>query len=97
MRITRRPQNARPDTPVSVQVYPLRRATRVALQRWLQVRRLLMTEVTGGADWLWVSVRGNHGGVVAEGVEPEQVPPIASDANSRRFANRRGQRRLPAC
>ncbi|WP_431776516.1 hypothetical protein [Streptomyces cucumeris] len=73
-RITRRPQNARPNTPVSVEVYPLRRATRAALQRWLQVRRLLMTEVTGGADWLWVSVRGNHGGVVADDVEPEYRP-----------------------
>lgn len=74
VRITRRPQNRRPDTPVSVEVYPLRRATRAALKRWLQVRRLLMTEVTGGADWLWVSVRGNHGGVVAPGVEPEYRP-----------------------
>ncbi|MGW1226584.1 tyrosine-type recombinase/integrase [Streptomyces sp. NPDC002530] len=74
VRITRRPQNARPNTPVSVEVYPLRRATRAALQRWLQVRRLLMTEVTGGADWLWVSVRGNHGGVVAEDAEPEYRP-----------------------
>lgn len=26
-----------------------------------------MTEVTGGTDWVWVSVRGNHGGVVAPG------------------------------
>ncbi|GGZ82924.1 hypothetical protein GCM10010328_66640 [Streptomyces rubiginosohelvolus] len=74
VRITRRPQNARPNTPVSVEVYPLRRATRAALQRYLQVRRLLMSEVTGGADWLWVSVRGNHGGVVARGVEPEYRP-----------------------
>lgn len=57
-----------------VEVYPLRRATRAALQRWFLVRRLLMVEVTGGADWLWVSVRGNHGGVVAEGVEPEYRP-----------------------
>lgn len=74
VRIARRPQGRRPDAPASVEVYPLRRATRAALQRWLQVRRLLMVEVTGGADWLWVSVRGNHGGVVAEGVEPEYRP-----------------------
>ncbi|WP_435059579.1 tyrosine-type recombinase/integrase [Streptomyces sp. bgisy060] len=74
VRVTRRPQNARPDTPVSVEVYPLRRATRAALKRWLQVRRLLMTDVTGGADWLWVSVRGNHGGVVAEGIDPQYRP-----------------------
>jgi integrase len=74
VRVTRRPQNARPDTPVSVEVYPLRRATRAALKRWLQVRRLLMADVTGGADWLWVSVRGNHGGVVAEGVDPQYRP-----------------------
>lgn len=74
IRVRRRPQNARPGTPDVVEVYPLRRATRAALQRWLLVRRLLMAEVTGGADWLWVSVRGNHGGVVAEGVEPEYRP-----------------------
>ncbi|MFF3843442.1 hypothetical protein [Streptomyces sp. NPDC001930] len=74
IRVRRRPQNARPDTPDVVQVYPLRRTTRAALQRWFLVRRLLMTEVTGGADWLWVSVRGNHGGVVAEGAEPEYRP-----------------------
>lgn len=74
IRVRRRPQNARPDTPVAVEVYPLRRATRAALKRWFLVRRLLMTEVTGGADWLWVSVRGNHGGVVAEDVEPEYRP-----------------------
>lgn len=33
-----------------------------------------MTEVTGGADWLWVSTRGNHGGIVAEGVAPAYRP-----------------------
>ncbi|TLQ39020.1 tyrosine-type recombinase/integrase [Streptomyces marianii] len=74
VRVTRRPQNRRPDTPPVIEVYPLRRATRAALQRWLQVRRLLMAEVSGGADWLWVSVRGNHGGVVAEGAEPVYRP-----------------------
>ncbi|WP_338715992.1 tyrosine-type recombinase/integrase (plasmid) [Streptomyces acidiscabies] len=74
IRVRRRPQNARPDTPVVVEVYPLRRATRAALKRWFLIRRLLMTEVTGGADWLWVSVRGNHGGVVADDVEPEYRP-----------------------
>ncbi|AWZ10538.1 MULTISPECIES: site-specific integrase [unclassified Streptomyces] len=74
VRIRRHPQNARPDSPVSAEVYPLRRATRAALQRYLLVRRMLMNDVTGGADWLWVSVRGNHGGVVAEGVEPEYRP-----------------------
>jgi integrase len=74
VRVVRRPQNARPDTPDAVEIYPLRRATRAALQRWLQVRRLLMTDVTGGADWLWVSTRGNHGGVVAEGAEPVYRP-----------------------
>lgn len=66
VRIVRRPQNARPDDPVSVEVYPLRRATRAALQRWFLVRRLLMPDVTGSADALWVSVRGNHGGTVDE-------------------------------
>lgn len=74
VRVRRRPQNARPGTPDAVEVYPLRRATRAALQRWLLVRRLLMTDVTGGADSLWVSVRGNHGGIVAEDVRPEYRP-----------------------
>ncbi|AVI00046.1 hypothetical protein C5L38_33745 (plasmid) [Streptomyces sp. WAC00288] len=74
IRVHRRPQNARPDTPDVVEVYPLRRATRAALTRWLLVRRLLMAQVSGGADWLWVSVRGNHGGVVGEGAEPEYRP-----------------------
>ncbi|WP_404798756.1 hypothetical protein [Streptomyces pristinaespiralis] len=74
VRVVRRPQNARPDTPDAVEVYPLCRATRAALQRWLQVRRLLMADVTGGADWLWVSTRGNHGGVVAEGAQPVYRP-----------------------
>lgn len=74
VRIARQPQNARPDDPVSIEVYPLRRATRAALRRWFLVRRLLMVDVTGGADWLWVSVRGNHGRTVAEGVEPQYRP-----------------------
>ncbi|MEF2530027.1 hypothetical protein [Streptomyces sp. CS62] len=74
VRLRRHPQNARPDSPVSVEAYPLRRATRAALQRYLLVRRMLMGDVTGGADWLWVSVRGNHGGVVSEDVEPEYRP-----------------------
>ncbi|AQW50733.1 hypothetical protein ACIQPP_19605 [Streptomyces violaceusniger] len=62
----RRPQNARPGDPVSVEVYPLRRATRAALQCWFLVRRLLMVDVTGAADALWVSVRGNHSGTVTD-------------------------------
>ncbi|MFE5543545.1 hypothetical protein ACFQ71_06965 [Streptomyces sp. NPDC056534] len=74
VRIRRRPQNARPDSPVSVEVYPLLRATRAALQRYLLVRRMLMGDVTGGADWLWVSVRGNHGGVIDENAGPEYRP-----------------------
>ncbi|MEU2078600.1 hypothetical protein [Streptomyces sp. NPDC013489] len=74
VRVTRRPQNRRPNSPLSVEVYPLRRSTRAALQRWFLVRRLLMIEVTGGADWLWTSTRGNHGGVVADGIEPVYRP-----------------------
>ncbi|SEE59475.1 hypothetical protein SAMN04490357_7698 [Streptomyces misionensis] len=74
VRITRRPQNARPNTPVSVEVYPLRRSTRAALQRWFLVRRLLMSEVTGSADALWVSVRGNHSGTVDEETGPQHRP-----------------------
>ncbi|MEE1797580.1 hypothetical protein PUR57_02585 [Streptomyces sp. JV176] len=49
-----------------VEVYSLRRATRAALTRWFLVRRLLMVDVTGTADAVWVSVRGNHGGIVDE-------------------------------
>ncbi|EDY43222.1 tyrosine-type recombinase/integrase [Streptomyces sp. SPB074] len=67
VRIVRRPQGARPGDPLVVEVYPLRRASRTALARWLFVRRLLMSEVTGGADAVWVSVRGNHSGDVPEG------------------------------
>lgn len=74
VRIVRRPQNARPDDPVAVEVYPLRRATRAALQRWFLVRRLLMSEVTGSADALWVSVRGNHSGAVDEETGPQHRP-----------------------
>ncbi|MFH8620172.1 hypothetical protein ACH4E8_34530 [Streptomyces sp. NPDC017979] len=74
VRIVRRPQNARPDDPVSVEVYPLRRATRAALQRWFLVRRLLMNELTGSADALWVSVRGNHSGTIDEETGPRHRP-----------------------
>jgi hypothetical protein len=74
VRLVRKRQAARPDDPLCVEIYPLRRATRAALQRWLLVRRLLMTEVTGGADWLWVSTRGNHGGIVADDMTPEYRP-----------------------
>ncbi|MGW1037889.1 hypothetical protein ACWD4Z_37595 [Streptomyces antibioticus] len=74
VRIVRRPQNARPDDPVSVEVYPLRRATRAALQRWFLVRRLLMVDVSGGASAVWVSVQGNHGGDVDEDSGPQYRP-----------------------
>ncbi|MFE7427452.1 hypothetical protein [Streptomyces sp. NPDC057545] len=74
VRIVRRPQNARPDDPVSVEVYPLRGATRAALTRWFLVRRLLMVDVTGGAEAVWVSVRGNHGGDVDEESGPQYRP-----------------------
>jgi integrase len=74
VRIVRHPQNRRPDDPTSIEVYPLRRSTRAALTRWFLVRRLLMTDVTGGADRLWVSVRGNHGGTLTEGSDPQYRP-----------------------
>lgn len=73
IRIVRRPQRARPDD-ASVEVYPLRRATQAALRRWFLVRRLLMVDVTGGADSLWVSVRGNHAGLVDEEAGPQTRP-----------------------
>ncbi|MFF9778946.1 hypothetical protein ACF1HJ_35555 [Streptomyces sp. NPDC013978] len=38
VRIVRRPQNSRPDDPVSAEVYSMRRATRAALQRWARCR-----------------------------------------------------------
>ncbi|WKK27807.1 hypothetical protein QZH56_37095 (plasmid) [Streptomyces olivoreticuli] len=71
VRVRRRPQGAGPAYQPPTEVFVLAAATRAALQRWLQVRRLLMREVTGAADYLWVSVRGNHGGVVEEDEEPE--------------------------
>ncbi|MFI1798987.1 hypothetical protein ACH427_16800 [Streptomyces sp. NPDC020379] len=70
VRVRRRPQGAGPAYQPTTEIFVLSAATRAALQRWLQVRRLLMREVTGAADYLWVSVRGNHGGVV-EDQEPE--------------------------
>ncbi|WP_212913791.1 hypothetical protein [Streptomyces sp. TS71-3] len=75
VRIVRRPQNGTPGAPPAVEIHPLRRTTRTALQRWLLVRRLLMTEVTGGADRVWVSVRGNHGGSVPDAERPRYRPP----------------------
>ncbi|MEU5163381.1 hypothetical protein AB0G74_27745 [Streptomyces sp. NPDC020875] len=75
VRIERRPQNARPGDPPSLEIYPLRRTTRAALIRWLLVRRLLMSEVTGGADALWVSVRGNHSGAADPETGPRNRPP----------------------
>ncbi|MFJ9412492.1 hypothetical protein [Streptomyces sp. NPDC101393] len=74
VRIIRRPQKARPGDPVVIEVYPLRKATQAALKRWFLVRRLLMVDVTGGADALWVSVRGNHSGAVDEESGPQLRP-----------------------
>ncbi|WP_189938990.1 hypothetical protein [Streptomyces sulfonofaciens] len=74
VRLVRRPQNRRPGGPPIVEIHPLRGATRAALRRWLLVRRLLMTELTGGADRLWVSVRGNHDGRAGEDSGPRYRP-----------------------
>lgn len=71
IRVRRRPQGTRAGSRPLVEVYVLSAGTRAALQRWLQVRRLVMREMTGTADYLWVSVRGNHGGVVDEDEGPE--------------------------
>ncbi|GAA3808168.1 hypothetical protein ACFQ0G_53585 [Streptomyces chiangmaiensis] len=63
VRIGRRPQNGRRQDPDVAEVYRLREVTRVALQRWLHVRRLvlLQSEVAGGVDWLWVPIQGHSG------------------------------------
>ncbi|MFF1678389.1 hypothetical protein ACFVYG_20410 [Streptomyces sp. NPDC058256] len=73
VRITRRPQNRRPQEPDIVEVYQLRPATRAALRRWCLVRRLLLAETTSGTGWLWVSIEepggvfgGRHSGTALQ-------------------------------
>jgi len=63
VRVTRRPQ-ARTVTPPVTEVLPLTRATRAALTRWLDAREELVRHVRGGTGAVWVSVRGNHAGVL---------------------------------
>ncbi|MYW06002.1 site-specific integrase [Streptomyces sp. SID3343] len=63
VRIVRRPQ-ARSVNPAVVEVLPLSGPTRAALRRWLDVREELVRHVQGTATAVWVSVRGNHAGVL---------------------------------
>ncbi|MCF2529149.1 hypothetical protein [Yinghuangia soli] len=65
--VVRKPQ-ARSVAPPATEVHELSGHTRSALRHWLDVREDLVREVQGGAKSLWVSVRGNHAGVLdAEG------------------------------
>lgn len=65
--VVRKPQ-ARSVAPPTTEVHELTAPTRAALKHWLDVREELVREVHGTAKALWVSVRGNHAGVLdAEG------------------------------
>lgn len=67
VRLVRHPQ-ARSVNPPRTEVLPLSAPTRASLRRWLPVREQLVAAAQGPVSALWVSVRGNHAGVVdAEG------------------------------
>lgn len=74
VRLVRRPQ-ARSVSPPVTEVLPLSPPARAALRRWLPVRRELVASVQGTATALWVSVRGNHAGVLDEAGRALSRPP----------------------
>ncbi|MGA4539301.1 hypothetical protein ACPA54_04845 [Uniformispora flossi] len=61
--IVRKPQ-ARSIAPPVTEHHHLTAPTRIALRQWLTVREDLIREVQGTATALWVSVRGNHAGLL---------------------------------
>ncbi|NUU21752.1 MAG: hypothetical protein HOV68_09595 [Streptomycetaceae bacterium] len=61
--VVRKPQ-ARSVAPPTTEVHELSGHTQAALKHWLDVREELIREVQGSATALWVSVRGNHAGVL---------------------------------
>lgn len=72
--VVRRPQ-ARSVSPPVTEVLPLSGPSRAALRRWLPVRQQLVVSVRGTATALWVSVRGNHAGVLDEAGRSLRRPP----------------------
>ncbi|WP_377268187.1 hypothetical protein [Peterkaempfera sp. SMS 1(5)a] len=74
VRVVRHPQ-ARSVSPPRTEVLPLSGGTRAALRQWLPARGGLVAAAQGRVDALWVSVRGNHAGVVdAEGHARRRPP-----------------------
>ncbi len=72
--VTRRPQ-ARSVNEPTVERVPLSGPTIGALRHWLAVREGLVAGVQGGKSALWVSVRGNHAGVLEPGGAARRRPP----------------------
>lgn len=72
--VVRRPQ-ARSISAPTTEVHELSAHTRAALQRWLDVREELIAEVAGTTTALWVSVRGNHAGVLDADGQARLRPP----------------------
>ncbi|MDI2127775.1 hypothetical protein [Yinghuangia seranimata] len=61
--VVRKPQ-ARSVAPPTTERHELSDHTRAAMRRWLDVREELVQHVEGTRTALWVSVRGNHAGVL---------------------------------
>lgn len=72
--VVRRPQ-ARSVAPPVTEHHRLSAPTRSALKHWLDVREDLVREVQGTAKALWVSVRGNHAGVLDGDGHAQLRPP----------------------
>lgn len=72
--VVRRPQARSVSAPVT-EVLPVSGPSRAALRRWLPVREGLIASVQGTATALWVSVRGNHAGVLDEAGRALRRPP----------------------
>jgi integrase len=72
--VVRRPQ-ARSVAPPTTEVHALNGVTQAALRHWLDVREDLIREVQGTAKSLWVSVRGNHAGVLDADGNARHRPP----------------------
>lgn len=61
--VVRKPQ-ARSVAPPTTEVHELSGHTRAAVRNWLDAREELIRDVRGTTAALWVSVRGNHAGVL---------------------------------
>jgi hypothetical protein len=74
VRIVRKPQ-ARSIAAAVTEVHNLSGHTRTALKHWLDVRDDLTARLTGTATALWVSVRGNHAGLLDADGQARHRPP----------------------